>query len=139
MSKDPLKDAEAITSSQQGAPTSIRFVRVPKTKTGYSLNANIMGADIALALSRRWQAVTVSIHHVKLNIPVEAAQGLQELSQQGVITMNYRGRVWLDITMPNPQHRSLFENWDGDHQTRASNHWEDWWHQGVQGKLIRVG
>lgn len=135
---DPLKQAEQIASDIQGAPTGIRFVSVPKTRTGFSLYANIVGADIARQLSRKWQAQVVAVHYKRVRHPPEFLQGFHELEKAGVITSATRGLVWLDIRMPDPKHRTLFENWDGDNQNRPSADWEQNWLDEVSRKNIRT-
>lgn len=135
---DPIKEAEQIASDIQGTPTGIRFVSMPKTRTGFTLYANIVGANIALQLSRKWQARAVAVHYRRVKHPLEVLQGMRELEQAGVITTATRGRVWLDICMPDPAHRRMFEHWDGDNQNRSSADWEQHWLNEVAVKNIRT-
>lgn len=139
VSKDPLAEAEAIASGIAGGPVGIRFVRVPRTKTGLTLNANIMGAHLAQLMmkSRRPGCDTVSWRYRSVGAPQEALDGLHELECKGIITTATRGRLWLDNCMGNPAHRNMFVNWDGDHQTRVSQDWEEYWYRGVAAKIIR--
>lgn len=138
MSKNPLQEAENIASDIQGAPTGIRFVRVPKTRTGFSRDANIVGANLVLLMHRKMHCDTVSIHYKAVQQPPEALAAMHELELAGVITTTTRGPSWLDVCMPNPQDRSMFENWSGDHQNIASPRWEEYWYEGINAKKIRA-
>lgn len=138
--KDPLAEAERIASGIVGGPVGIRLVRVPKLKTGLTINANIMGAHLAqlMAQSRHMGCNTVSWRYRSVGHPQQALAGLHELECGGFITTATRGRLWLDNCMGNPAHRNMFINWDGDHQNRVSQDWEEYWYRGVASKIIRA-
>ena len=140
MSKPPIKQAEDIASSIAGAPVGIRWITAPRTNTGLSRYANIMGVAIVMVLlkSRKMGANTITLMHTRVPLPPEALQGLNELEEIGVIQRRLRGRSWLDITMSDPQMRRVFEDWDAERQNRPVEEWEHVWEQGERDRSIRV-